>query len=133
MNRRLFIKAAVSSIFLPSGILTAKARTRDTDTTTADYFFFDERFIKARQLAAKLSNSKPLIPVRGDITELWNGQLKRACVESPLVMRGVTTESFYFCLRIMAGSIAGMESQVTRINRDLLLWTIRSNNKLKMG
>jgi len=133
MNRRFFIKSTFASLIIPSGFSFAADLLKKTDSKPSDYIFYDERFFEARQIAGKLSNTSPMIPVRGDITEIWNSGLNCACTQSHLMMRGVTTESFYFCLKVMVGSIAGMESQVIRINRDLFLWNIQSINKLNSG
>ncbi len=39
--------------------------------------------------------------VQGDITGIWTGGLARASLTAPMTMKGVTTESFHFCLKIL--------------------------------
>jgi len=126
MHRRRLIQAATSALFIPKAVMVAHASASATKSPGPDYFFCDERFAKARRLAAELSGCTALTPVQGDITELWNSYLGRASRQSSLHMRGVTTESFYFCLKIMIGEHVHLNAQVTRVDRDLFLWTIRT-------
>ena len=126
MNRRGLILAATSALFIPKVVMVAHASASATKSSGPDFFFCDERFAKARRLAAELSGCTALTPVQGDITELWNSNLGRASRQSSLHMRGVTTESFYFCLKIMIGEHARLNAQVTRVDQDLFLWTMRS-------
>jgi len=126
MNRRGLILAATSALFIPKVVMVAHASGSATRSPGPDYFFCDERFAKARRLAAELSGCTALTPVQGDITELWNSYLGRASRQSSLHMRGVTTESFYFCLKIMIGEHVHLNAQVTRVDRDLFLWTMRT-------
>jgi hypothetical protein len=126
MNRRRFIQAATSSLCIPNAVTVAHASASATESPSPDYFFCDERFEKARRLSAELSGCTALTPVQGDITGLWNSCLSRASRRSSLYMRGVTTESFYFCLKIMIGEHGDLDAQVTRLDRDLFLWTMRT-------
>lgn len=123
----------MSAPLIPYGILTANAAPPYGLSTDGDYFFYDERFAEARRLAGRLYDAKPITPVKGDITGIWNAGLKHACLWSPITLRGVTTESFYFCLDVMLRSRAGVKSRITRVNRDLYEWTIRSGNKTITG
>jgi len=95
-----------------------------------DYAFFDERFANARRLAASWPSSIGTIAVQGDITP-WSDVLGRAAQERPLQLRGVTTESFRFCAAILAGDSAHVDLQVTRIDQDLVQWTMRTTPKPK--
>ena len=120
-------------MFIPPGILMAKDNTPDRRIHTPDYFFYDDRFREARELASKLSAACKLTPVQGDMTGIWNAGIRHECRCSPVTMQGVTTESFYFCLQGMVDSVAKIESQVMRVNRDLFEWKIQSNNYLQAG
>jgi hypothetical protein len=71
--------------------------------------------------------------VQGDITPIWTGGLARASLAGPMTLQGVTTESFYFCLKILLGDQARVDAQVSRVDRDLQLWTIRTENHFKNG
>ena len=131
MNRRLFVQAGVTSLFIPNAMFAASAVAPSRDGLAWDYFFFDERFAEARRLAKELSGTTEPTPVQGDITGIWTSELGRASLAAPMTMKGVTAESFYFCLRILLADQARVEAQVSRIDRDLYLWTIRTDNHLK--
>jgi hypothetical protein len=115
----------LSSLFFPAFRASGAGLPRGNPV---DHVFYDERFARARQLADEMPGAHVPVPVRGDVTGIWNAGLGRASLRSPLVLRGVTTESFYFCLKVMLGSQARVETQVARVDRDLFLWTIRSLN-----
>ena len=123
----------MSSLFIPSGFLAARAATPEPGLNVADYVFFDARFTLAKDLAASLARKSLLTPVQGDITAIWNTRLKHASMQRPLVMHGVTTESFYFCLTVMLGSHARIKTQVNRVDPDLFQWTIQSENNSNKG
>jgi len=95
-----------------------------------DYVFFDERFEKARRIAASWPASIGSVAVQSDITP-WIDALERAPHERPLQLRGVTTESFRFCATILIGDLAHLDLQFSRLDQDLVLWTIRTTPKLK--
>jgi hypothetical protein len=126
MKRRHFLQAAASSLVIPRAMALVNTHAPAVEQPGQDYFFYDERFAQARRLAEELSGSTALTPVQGDITGFWNSGLDRATRQFSVMMRGVTTESFYFCLKIMAGEQADLDAQVTRLDRDLFLWTIRT-------
>ena len=98
-----------------------------------DYVFFDERFHKARAVAVSWAASDRPIGVQGDITPVWTNELNRMTCDHRLRLRGVTTESFLFCLRILAGERANLEVQVERLDRNLLQWTIHTTPKTNSG
>lgn len=131
MNRRYFIKAAAASAFLPQGIAAAGAAT--ASPSRMDWFFYDDRFAEAVRRAQELPAPGRTLPVRGDVTDIWNAELARACDRSPLTLHGVTTESFYFCLKVLTGSKTGIDTTVARVDRDLFLWTIRTNGGTHTG
>jgi hypothetical protein len=70
--------------------------------------------------------------MQGDITAIWTRELAPASLVARLTMAGVTTESVYFCLKILLADQAGVDAQVSRIGPDLHLWTLRTEN-LKHG
>ena len=98
-----------------------------------DHFFYDERFAAARRLARELARVIEPTPVQGDITYIWTAGLGRASLVAPMTMRGVTTESFYFCLKILLADQASVDANFERIDQDLYLWTIRSHNPEQHG
>ena len=123
MNRRRFLQAASTALLLPFHEAFAASRTRQSH---ADYFFYDTRFGLDAARAETLSASAQIIGVQSDVTGIWKGVLSLACRQGPVVMRGVTTESFHFCLRTMLADSARVESRISRVGRDLHEWTIHS-------
>jgi len=133
MNRRRFVQAGVSSLFLPGAVITASAAAPSRDSPAWDHVFFDERFAGAGRLARELSGTTEPTPVQGDITGIWTGGLGRASLTAPMALKGVTTQSFYFCLKIMLADHARVDTHVSRIDQDLYLWSIRTDNHFKNG
>ena len=118
-------------LLLPTAVISASA---DVPSRPAwDYFFFDERFAEARRLAGALSGTTEPTPVQSDITGIWTGGLWRASLAASMSLKGVTTESFYFCLKILLVDQVRVDAQVSRIDLDLHLWTIRTDNQFKNG
>jgi len=124
VNRRNFIRAGASTLLLPVAMTSAYAAA---SAAGSDYFFFDERFPRARVLAAALAGRTRPQPVHADVTDLWRTDLERACRRTSLTLRGVTTESFHFCLKILAGEHARVDTEIARVGRDLFLWTIETH------
>ena len=123
MKRRQFIRAATASVFLP-----AVGKPRDLHVLAqffprSDYAFFDERFEKARRLSAGSNDS---IAVQGDVTSLWTETLDRATRQRVLQLKGITTESFRFCLAILVSEHARVDLRVFRLDRNLLVWTMHT-------
>jgi hypothetical protein len=129
MQRRHFIRAAASSALLAAGVVPGAAPR----TTTRDYFFFDDRFANARRAAASRDAAHVRVAVQGDITQLWIHELEPLTRGGPLSLRGVTTESFLFCLRILSGEHADLDVRAARIDRNLIEWTVRTTPKPTLG
>jgi hypothetical protein len=129
MKRRHFIGASAASLLLPAvpklcfGELPGFAQEQE-------YLFFDERFPKARLTTISWSASNRLIGIQGDITPVWGNGLNRMTRHHPLRLRGLTTQAFLFCLRILACEHADLDVQAQRIDRDLWQWTILTTPKL---
>jgi hypothetical protein len=128
MKRRHFIQAAMASVLVPASARPCIAALATT-WRKRDFIFFDERFQKARRLAASWAAANQLIGVHGDITALWMNDLERMTRRHPVHLRGVTTDSFLFCLRILAGEHASLDVQVSRLDGNLFLWTMDTNPK----
>lgn len=133
MKRRHFVQAGMSAVLIPGAVIAGTTGTSTHDWRARDCFFFDERFARARHLADQLSGVTTLTPVQGDVTPIWTGGLARAALTSAMTLEGVTTESFYFCLKILLGDQARVDAQVCRVDRDLHLWTMRTDNYPKNG
>ena len=125
MDRRRFIEAAVSSLFMVPPLAFAGVTAPRGGSGAADVLFFDDRFASARLLARQWAEPIRHVPVRSDITPVWNAWLKEACQRSVLTLDGITTESFHFCLEIMTAERTRIESRIARVDRDLFLWRIR--------
>jgi hypothetical protein len=132
VSRRDFIHAAAASLLLPVDLKPCSA-CPVAAPKGLDYAFFDERFQAARRFAASWASPNQLIAVQGDITPLWNTELDRTTRERSLALRGMTTQSFQFCLRILAAEHAHVDVQASRIDRDLFLWTMRTTPKSDRG
>jgi hypothetical protein len=124
----------VSSLLISNAVISASGTATSREQAGAsDYFFFDDRFAEAHRVAGELSGITVPTPVQGDVTPTWVGGLSRASLAAPMMLRGVTTESFYFCLKILLLDQVPVAAQVRRFDRDLHLWTIRTGNQFRSG
>jgi hypothetical protein len=128
MKRRHFIQAATASMLLPPALVPSPAVFAGI-ARKWDYVFFDERFEQAHRVVAAWPASNGPIAVRGDVTAFWRGGLDRLARDYPLHLRGVTTDSFQFCLRILLGEHANLELRVSRLNPNLFSWIMRTTPK----
>lgn len=127
MNRREFIGSALVSLFIPVGAsATLSDRSRRSESSVSGFLFYDERFPEAERLVRRIAGAAEAVPVRGDVTPVWNSSLKSASQQRSLLLVGVTTESFYFCLKTLMYSHAGLDISAQRVERDLYAWSIRS-------
>jgi hypothetical protein len=120
-------------LLLPAAVEWPRLRALAELSPNDDYAFFDERFEKARRIAASWSRANKSIAVHGDITPLWNNGLDSATRERALRLRGVTTESFRFCLGILVSEHTDFHLHASRLDRNLFLWTMHTTPKLKAG
>jgi hypothetical protein len=132
MKRRHFLRAATASVLFPAALRQSRVALAGA-ARKWDYVFFDERFEIARLLAASGSASNRSIGVRGDITPFWTIELDGMTGNRPLHLCGVTAQSICFCLKILLGERAHLDVQAARLNRDLLLWTMRTTPKTQYG
>lgn len=135
MKRRLFLQSSVSSALAAPALAHAKPFQRDAGVT--DRIFYDERFTEARVIANRLAGfvaNKPAItPVNGDLTAQWVDELVTAAMKGSLSLRGVTTESFYFCLKTLLQSRGVTATHIERVGRDLHAWEFTSGVTTKDG
>jgi hypothetical protein len=129
MQRRQFIHAAMSSLAIPAVVGAQSLPGVSGLFPDLDYAFFDERFAQAQRFVSAWPASNRVIAVQGDVTPTWTNWLDRTTRKCPLALRGVTTGSFHFCLRVLVGEHAVLDEQVSRLDRDLLLWTMRTTPK----
>jgi hypothetical protein len=123
INRRHFVGG--SAALLGTAVLELPALSAfAAPLPHPDHAFFDQRFETARRVAASWPASMRPVAVLGDITP-WTALLDRAR-ERPLQLCGVTTESFRFCAAILAGEHAETGLKVSRLDRDLVLWSMRT-------
>lgn len=129
MKRRHFIGASAAWVLLPA--IPNLCRDEPGELASArEYLFVDERFPQAHRTLGRWSAASRPIRVHGDITPVWQNGLNRMTQDYPLRLRGVTSQSFLFCLRILAGETADIDVQARRVDRDLWQWTILTTPKL---
>jgi len=135
MKRRLFLQSSVSSALVAPAF--AHANPYQHDASTAGRLFYDERFAQARVIANRLARQSAdkgaLAPVNGDLTAPWVGELRAAASHGALRLRGVTTESFYFCLKTMLQPHGVTATHIERVGRDLHAWEITTGVATKDG
>lgn len=125
MKRRLFLKASAATALVPAA-LNAPARAATNiaqDKNGPNQFFYDARFAEARAAAMR---APAATPVTGDVTQVWTQGLNRLSQTRALALSGVTTESFYFCLKTLLQSHAQLDARIERVSADLYAWSIRS-------
>lgn len=127
MKRRLFLKASAASALAAPALGAAGA---DNGKIEPDRFFFDERFAEACVIALR---APAATPITGDVTQVWTQSLNRLSQTRSLSLEGVTTESFYFCLKTLLQSHARLDARSERISADLYAWSIRSTLTQKTG
>jgi hypothetical protein len=131
MHRRQFFQLASAALWLPVGSRPCLAAI--ASLPRHDYLFFDERFQRARHIAADWSLSGRPVSVDGDVTPAWNGGLDRQTRERQLLMRGVTVDSFLFCLKVLLSEHAELSARARRIDRNLIHWSMSTTPKLPYG
>lgn len=132
MKRRNFIGSSLAPVFLSQKSLAGIFSAPEFTAPSPDHLFFDERFSRAQPLATGLAGwekAQKLHAVRGDITPVWNSWLKQASRDDSLVIQGVTSESFVFCLEHLLRMSHALELSVQRLDRDLLAWSLTAHNK----
>jgi hypothetical protein len=134
MKRRQFIHtAAAAALFSAVAWARMGAGAGAGSAQRRHYVFFDDRFQRARRAAASWSTWNRPIGVQADVTPLWRNGLDRVTREHPFQLHGVTTTSFLFSLKILVAEHASLEIQESRLDRDLLLWTMRTTPKPDYG
>jgi hypothetical protein len=133
MHRRRFFQVAAATLGWP--IATRAGLVALADAPRHDFIFFDERFARARHLAADWASIEAarVQAVQGDVTPAWNDGLDRLSRERALLMRGVTTDSFLFCLKVLVGEYAATSTRVLRLDRNLLHWSMTSTPRPAYG
>lgn len=135
MKRRLFLQSSVSSALIAPSL--ARANSYQHDAGVTDRIFYDERFTEARvianRLAGQFADKGVLAPVNGDLTAPWVAELVSFATQGSLSLRGVTTESFYFCLKTLLQSHGVTATQIERVGRDLHAWEITTGVTTKDG
>jgi hypothetical protein len=122
MQRREFFQMAAAALWLPMAARPGLAAL--PANPLHDYLFFDERFPRARQLASGWARSGRPLGVQSDVTAAWNGGLDRMVRARPLLMRGVTVNSFLFCLKVLVSEHAVLDARELRLDRNLLHWSM---------
>jgi hypothetical protein len=128
IRRRHFIGGSAASLLVATAFELPCLPAWAASLPQGDYAFFDDRFEAARRIAASWTVSMGPVAVQGDVTP-WSDLLDRASRERALQLRGITTESFRFCTTILVGDHASLDLKVSRLDRDLVLWTLRTTPK----
>lgn len=116
------------------GALPAAAAFLKAESPAQNPVFYDERFAEALDMAKPFAAHRRLTPVTSDVTALWRSGLDRLSRTSPLDLNGVTTESFYFCLKTLLQSQGGVDARIApAANKDLYVWSIRTRTNNKTG
>ena len=135
MKRRLFLQSSVSSALVAPAL--AHANPYQHEARATDRIFYDARFAHARvianRLAGHIADNRALTPVNGDLTAPWVGELRAAASQGALRLRGVTTESFYFCLKTLLQPYSVTAAHIERAGRDLHAWEITTGVTTKDG
>lgn len=123
MKRRLFLKSsALSALAAPAFAQNGFAAAPNE---AASKVFYDARFSQARMLASRLSVSGTLTPVTENITAAWVKDFERLAAK-PLALGGVTTESFFFCLKTLLQPHGLTFTRIERLGPDLHAWELRT-------
>jgi len=125
MKRRNFISSSLIPLALPKLSLAGSGSLHATTTIK----YFEGRYQKAGKVARSWLDSDNWQAVQGDITPVWNGQLKPKSKDDSLHVAGVTTESFYFCLQRLLQPTHAVSVEITRVDQNLYAWTLSANNK----
>jgi hypothetical protein len=128
IKRRQFIGRSAACLLAPAALQWPSLSAFAATPPRGDYAFFDKRFDKALRIAASWPTSIGPVAVQGDITP-WSDELARAPRDRTLLLRGITTESFRFCAAILVSDHAEMDMQVSRLDQDLVEWTMRTTPK----
>ena len=132
VKRRHFIGGSAATLLASAAFEWPSLPAWAASLPQGDFAFFDDRFEKARRIAASWTVSMGPVAVQSDITP-WSDLLGREPRERQLQLRGITTESFRFCAAILVGDHANSDLQVSRLDRDLVLWTMRTTPKPTSG
>ena len=98
-----------------------------------DYIFFDDRFARAQRLAASWSVAEKMVAVQGDVTPVWTDAVDHLTRAGRLGLRGVTTDSFRFCLKILLEEHSDLDLEVSRLDQNLFVWAISATLKPNTG
>ena len=129
MKRRNFISSSLIPLALPKLSLAGSSSIQAPPTVK----YFEERNPKAGKIARSWLDSGNWQAVHGDITPIWNGQLKSKSKDDSLHVAGVTTESFYFCLQRLLQPTHAVSVKIIRVDQNLYAWTLSANNKNNRG
>ena len=130
MKRRLFLKSsALSALAAPTFAQNGFAAAPNE---AASKVFYDARFAEARMLARRFSASGKLTPVTEGITAAWVKDFERQAA-LPLSLAGVTTESFFFCLKTLLQPCGFACARIERLGPDLHAWELRTKTMNKNG
>ncbi len=133
MHRRDLLRFGAAVGIIAPALSALAARRVAAGQPIHDRVYFDERFARARAFALRLAPGMPLTAVRGGVTAVWTNDLVAASRTQPLLLAGVTAESFHFCLKMLLQARAPVRSQIARLDRDLYAWVVDTRSISRNG
>ena len=108
VNRRSVLKIGASTV--AGALVKVPVSDRNLSPGREHIAFhravFDERFVECRAFAAELRSSGVFASaIRGDVAELWYGDLRVHLSESRLPIAGLTDRAALFCLEELARDV----------------------------
>jgi hypothetical protein len=91
---------------------------------TPDFAFVDDRFAAARAFARKSRLAAAWTAVDGDVMAPWHSLLRPALARGSVSAVGITTESFRFCLEVLAREHGSTTMTRKRHGADLIAWQL---------
>ncbi len=108
VNRRSVLKIGAATV--AGALVKLPALGRDLSPARAHIAFqravFDERFAECRAFAAELRSAGVFTSaIRGDVANLWYGDLRAHLSENRLPVAGLTDRAALFCLEELARDV----------------------------
>jgi hypothetical protein len=132
MKRREFLGASLVPLLAAGQLLASEQGPGSTRKTDSDYLFVDERYMPLEEHVRYTVGTKAVLSVRADVTPVWNSTLKKTTRNASVILEGITSESFCFCLQKLLKHSHTLQVNVHRIDRDFYVWSIQAtHNKYK--
>lgn len=131
MHRRSLLQGSFLAAFMPFAS-NAKPPAQE-EVTACTLFFLDGLYQLPLAASAMLESSGTrILSVTADITAVWQQQRQLFAAGRPLVLGGITAESFRFCLHRLLQDSHHLNADSDRIDRDFVAWTLTSTDSMHM-